>query len=63
MADSTQLNIQKITPEQAATVLAKVVRRRITADMIRADIEAGLPVNEDGTINLVVYAAWLNKAG
>jgi hypothetical protein len=61
MAESTQLDIRKIEPEQAATVLSKVVRRRITADMIRADIEAGLPVNDDGTINLVTYAAWLNK--
>jgi hypothetical protein len=27
--------------------------------MIARDIEAGVPVNPDGTINLVHYAAWL----
>jgi hypothetical protein len=29
--------------------------------MIRADLAAGAPVNTDGTINLVHYAAWLVK--
>jgi len=29
--------------------------------MIRYDIEAGAPVNADGTVNLVHYAAWLAK--
>ena len=63
MAETPQLNIQAMHPDQAATVLAKVVRRRITVEMIHADIESGMPVNDDGTINLVLYAAWLNKAG
>jgi hypothetical protein len=33
----------------------------ITEDMLRADVAAGAPVNADGTINLVHYAAWLVK--
>ena len=28
---------------------------------LRRDVEAGAPVNPDGTINLVHYAAWLVK--
>lgn len=28
-------------------------------DVIRRNIAAGAPVNEDGTLNLVHYAAWL----
>jgi hypothetical protein len=31
----------------------------VTVEMIRADIDAGAPVNADGTINLVRYGAWL----
>ena len=33
----------------------------ISADMLRADLAAGAPTNADGTINLVHYAAWLNR--
>ena len=32
---------------------------RITPDLVRADVEEGAPTNEDGTINLIEYAAWL----
>jgi len=30
----------------------------VTADMLKADIDAGAPTNADGSINLVHYAAW-----
>ena len=33
----------------------------ISADMLRADLAAGAPTNADGTVNLVHYAAWLNR--
>lgn len=35
--------------------------RTLTAETLRADIESGAPVNEDGTLNLIDYAAWLMK--
>jgi len=28
--------------------------------IIAGDIEEGAPINEDGTLNLIHYAAWLN---
>ena len=28
---------------------------------LRDHVEAGAPVNPDGTLNLVQYAAWLNR--
>jgi hypothetical protein len=31
--------------------------------LIQADIDEGVPVGPDGTINLVNYAAWLNSHG
>ena len=50
-----------MTLEQAARVLAAVGARYSTVENIRRDIEAGAPVNADGTVNLVRYAAWLAK--
>ena len=51
--------ITALTPAQVAKILAAAGSRRITASMVRADIDAGAPVNSDGTINLVHYTAWL----
>jgi len=61
------LRLTALTVEDAALLLSKGAGRPITRDMLREDIEAGAPVNADGTINLVHYAAWLvreiTKAG
>ena len=51
--------ITALTPTQAAKVLSAAGGRRITEEMLRADIDAGAPVNADGTLNLVHYTAWL----
>ena len=50
-----------MTLQQAARVLVAVGARHATAENIRRDIEAGAPVNADGTVNLVHYAAWLAR--
>ena len=42
-----------------AALLSRVGGKPVTAEMIRAEIDAGAPVNPDGTMNLVQYAAWL----
>ncbi len=46
-----------LTLEDAARVLG------LERQMLDADLEAGAPMNADGTINLVHYAAWLNHMG
>ena len=51
--------ITALTPAQAAKILAAAGKRRITEQMVQADIDAGAPTNADGTVNLVHYAAWL----
>jgi len=33
----------------------------ITLDQLKADIKAGAPQNNDGTINYIHYGAWLLK--
>ena len=52
-------SITALTVAQAAKVLSAAGGRRITEEMLRADIEAGAPVNPDGRLNLVHYTAWL----
>jgi hypothetical protein len=47
--------------EQVATLLRHAGSQQISVDTIRADLAAGAPANRDGTINLVVYAAWLAR--
>jgi len=42
-----------------ARLLSKSAGRTITPEMLRRDVDAGAPVNPDGTVNLVHYAAWL----
>ena len=60
-ADRGALSPSGLSLEQAARVLAAVGARYATVENIRRDIQAGAPVNADGTVNLVHYAAWLAK--
>jgi hypothetical protein len=55
------MNPNALTPEQVALILSKGSANRwlVTEAEVRADIEAGLPTNPDGTLNLVTYCAWL----
>jgi len=53
--------ITALNAEQLAKVLSAAGSRRITEEMICADMDAGAPVNPDGTINLIHYTAWLVK--
>ena len=46
-------------------VLVKALKvagsRTISDESLAADIEAGAPVNENGTVNIIAYAAWILK--
>ena len=55
----TPPTLTALTVAQAAKVLSAAGGRRITEEMLRADIDAGAPINDDGTLNLVHYTAWL----
>ena len=50
-----------LTVAQAARLLSAAGGIAVTEDAIRRHIEAGAPTTADGRINLVHYAAWLNK--
>ena len=55
------LNPQALSPEDVARILTASGWKPVTVEMVRDDIDDGAPVNPDGTINLVQYAAWLVK--
>ena len=55
------LKITAIQQEKLLEILRKSGSREVSPGMLTADIEAGAPVNEDGTINMIEYAAWLLK--
>lgn len=53
------LNPTAMSFSDAARLLSTVGGQPVSESTIRADIEAGVPTNADGTLNLVHYAAWL----
>lgn len=55
------LRLTALPLSDATKVLSKSGGRPVTEAMLRADLAAGAPVNPDGTINLIHYAAWLVK--
>ena len=60
MADpAPNLNPNALSVANAARLLSKVFGEAVTEEMIRRDVAAGAPTNRDGTLNLVLYAAWL----
>jgi hypothetical protein len=44
-----------------ARVLSVSGSSPVTVEMLQADIDDGAPVNANGTVNLVNFAAWLVK--
>lgn len=54
-----RISLVALTKEQLIELLTKVGSSTISAESLDADIAQGAPVNEDGTINLIHYAAWL----
>lgn len=51
----------RLTAVKTADILAKVSGAAISPEQIEADIAAGAPLSPDGTLNLLLYAAWLLK--
>lgn len=56
MADP--IDPRKLKVAQAVKLL-KSAGAKVTRTLIKADIADGAPTNDDGTINLIHYTAWL----
>ena len=65
MADSfdngRQLNPTALALADVARILSASGRKAVTVETLQKDIDAGAPVNSNGTMNLVSYAAWLAR--
>ncbi len=66
MSDSYQalgssLRITALSIQDVAKVLSRTGNKPLTEEMIREDIAEGAPMNADGTMNLLAYAAWLAR--
>ena len=47
--------------ESLVTALRRSGPRRHSTARLEADIAAGAPVNDDGTMNVIAYTAWILK--
>jgi len=62
MADEApKLNPTALPLVDAARLLSAVGGQVVTVEMLQADVAAGAPTNDDGTLNVAHYAAWLVK--
>ncbi len=53
------LKMTALSPENVVQLLKRAGCRDMTMELLERDIDAGLPVNGDGTINLIEYTAWM----
>ena len=56
-----KMNPAAMPVADVARLLTGAGGQQLDVAAIEADIAAGAPVNADGTINLVAYAAWLAR--
>ena len=50
-----------LTKEEVVKVLKLSGSRTISLENLERDIEEGAPVNEDGTMDIIAYGAWILK--
>ncbi len=55
------VKLTEIRKEDLLVLLKRSGSRKAATETIEADIAAGAPINNDGTINIIEYAAWLIK--
>jgi hypothetical protein len=57
--DGANVSAAKLTIDELARLLTKSGGEEVTVDQIQQDIEAGAPTNDDGSVHLLHYTAWL----
>lgn len=57
--NSPQVNPLSLSIDEMAKLLSAGGAKRVTAEEVQADVDAGAPVGRDGRMSLVNYAAWL----
>lgn len=49
----------RLTPSQLAAILTKSGEVKVTESDIQESIASGLPTNQDGTVSLITFVAWV----
>lgn len=52
-------NARSLSVEELVRALKAAGSRTITVESVNTDINSGAPVNEDGTVDIFEYAAWV----
>lgn len=55
------VNPASMTLADAAGLLTRNFGRRVTEDMLQETVDAGCPLNPDGSFNLIIFCAWLTR--
>ncbi|OAI52078.1 hypothetical protein AYO47_06570 [Planctomyces sp. SCGC AG-212-M04] len=61
MSTSAQISPTAMPLKDAARLLSRLGQESVTQEMLESDVACGAPLNPDGTLNLIHYAAWLVK--
>ena len=54
-------NILALSPEKLVDLLSRFGFPGMSVDLLQQDFDNGAPRNDDGSINLIHYMAWLIK--
>ena len=57
----SEYNVKALPKDALVRALKNAGSRTLTEERLEADIAVGAPVNENGTMNLYDYAAWILK--
>ena len=52
---------ERLPKETLVEVMRRSGSRTMTMERLEADVAAGAPVNDDGTMNAILYTAWILK--
>ena len=63
LTDKEKATFEALPKKYVVDVLRKMGAKHFTMEVLEEDIRLGAPVNEDGTINMWNYAAWLYDCG
>ena len=55
------LSLTTMSVEDLAKLVSKASSKPLTVETLNRHIANGAPVNEDGTINIIHYTAWLTR--
>lgn len=61
MEKRANLTLTALSVPDVVRILLKSGARNMTEEKVRSDINAGAPVNSDGTLNVIHYTAWIAK--